>query len=525
MTKPLLILLTLFLFFPPVFAQVKQAEKEMAVYNFTEAVTLLHKALEKKNQEEVPKITELLAECYLKLNNWPQAKVWHKQAITLGKISSDNYFYLAQAYRNIGDYPEARRLFLICDSLEPDTHRGLHFAATCDSALLWLQQDPGFEVQNMVSLNSPQSEFGTVVMPSGILFTSDRILERGPGKRYGWTGNSYLRLFKAKPSSGKQDAFLPPEIYTELADQMWHDGPASFDSTFSEVFINRTLYYGDRGKKDPDRTRTHLLKIYFAIIEEGGWTKPQPFFLNNRNYSVGHPTLSPDGKRLFFVSDKPGGFGSTDIYVCYRNGKGWEAPVNLGPIVNTPGNEMFPFVTEQDELWFASDFHPGFGGLDLFVTRVKVENKMGTGKGIGKESKTGTTTQVGMGIGKWTTPHNPGHPLNSSFDDFSVWTDSTGNQGFFSSNRPGGLGSDDIYYFSKQAQSIELRAQLAVDSGQLAVGSRHSEDTSHRLPVTSHESLLLNLINLIPLRTSITTLTNGISAKMRNPLLTVLSEL
>ena len=365
MTRSLILLLALTLSFSYAFAQIRQAEKEMALYNFTEAVSLLQKALEKGTPEEERKIVGLLAECYRKLNDWPRAKIWYNRTIRAGQTSSANYFYLAQAHRITGDYIEARRLFLLCDSMEPNNHRDLHLANTCDSAILWLQHDPVFEVQNVASLNSPQSEFGCVVLPSGILFTSDRILERGPDKRYGWTGNNYLRLFLVKPSSGKQHegvplageqiagekltqgilstgiepaTFLPPEIYTELADQMWHDGPVSFDSTFSEVFINRTLYYGDRGKKDPDRTRTHLLKIYSAAREAEGWTKPAPFFLNNREYSVGHPALSHDRMRLFFVSDQPGGFGGTDIYQCNRHGDEWEAPVNLGPIVNTPGN-------------------------------------------------------------------------------------------------------------------------------------------------------------------------------------------
>jgi len=169
MIKQLLFFLALILTFSSAFAQVKQAEKEMAVYNFTEAVALLQKALEKGDQEEERKVVVLLAECYRMLNDWPQEKTCYRRAISLGETSPENYFFLAQAYRVSGDYEEARRLFLQSDDLDSGKLPGRHFAMSCDSALLWLQRDPGFEVQNLALLNSPQSEFGAVVIPSGLL--------------------------------------------------------------------------------------------------------------------------------------------------------------------------------------------------------------------------------------------------------------------------------------------------------------------------------------------------------------------
>ncbi|MFC2102267.1 OmpA family protein [Bacteroidota bacterium] len=462
MTKFLIISLILILSFTQVFSQVKQAEKEMAVYNFSEAEVLLQKALAKGDKGEESKVVGLLAECYRMLNNWQEAKTYYRRAIGLGETTPENYYYLAHAYRVSGDYEEAKRLFLQSNALSPGKLNGEHFAAGCDSAIRWMKEKPAFEIQNMEMLNSPQSEFGVVMIPSGLLFTSDRLPEKGEEKLYGWTGNTYLRLFLAAKTPNEDPAsFLSPEDWNELSGQQWHNGPASFNSDFTEVFINRTLSYGDQAKKDPERTRTHMLKIYSAEKESEKWTKLEPFFLNNRNYSVGHPALSPDGNTLYFVSDQPEGYGSSDIYRCNRTHHGWSTPVNLGPIVNTPGNEMFPFSPTEDELWFASDYHPGFGGLDLFTTRISK----------GDVSKTTT----------WTTPVNPGLPLNSSYDDFSVWTDSAGDHGFFSSNRPGGKGEDDIYLFNKLAVGSPQLAEndttspyhltTTVNSVQLAVGS------------------------------------------------------
>ena len=208
----------------------------------------------------------------------------------------------------------------------------------------------------------------------------------------------------------------------DIAEQEWHDGPVSFNHDFTEVFINRTQYIHDKGKKEYGHVRTHLLKIFTSTLKEGKWSKPQPFFLNSDEYSVGHPALAPDGKSLYFVSDMKGGFGETDIFFCTRNGDQWSEPVNLGAKVNTSGKEMFPFVAANGDLYFASDGLPGFGGLDLFITR-KIDTN-------------------------WVTPRNLGQPVNSSYDDLSVAISDTVGMGLFSSNRPGGLGSDDIYIFS-----------------------------------------------------------------------------
>jgi outer membrane protein OmpA-like peptidoglycan-associated protein len=358
-------------------------------------------------------------------NDMPNEKEWYAKVVAYGNADPLNYYYYAQALRFCGEYPGARRMFLKYDSIVPQDRRGRTFAGYCDSAMAWRGKIPSFQIKNAKFLNSMQSDFGAVIYDTGIMFASDRIVPGQKGETYGWTGNNYLRLYCSEPTQGGDfnSGFPPPGLGPEALNQGWHDGPVSFNKTFTEIFINRTILYHDKGKKEHGNFRTHLLKIYTATMKDDIWSKPEPFFLNSDDYSVGHPSLSPDGQTLFFVSDMPGGFGGTDLYMCTREGGQWGQPVNLGNVVNTFGNEMFPYQADNGDLYFASDGLPGFGGLDIFVSR-KIN-------------------------GQWSRPENLGIPLNSSCDDFALIFARDGVSGLFSSNRPGGEGSDDIYSFKK----------------------------------------------------------------------------
>ncbi|MFH1937866.1 MAG: OmpA family protein, partial [Bacteroidota bacterium] len=188
---------------------------------------------------------------------------------------------------------------------------------------------------------------------------------------------------------------------------------------------------------DQDRIRTYLLKIYSSEQKESKWANPVAFFLNNDTFSVGHPALSKDGNVLIFVSDMEGGYGGTDLYMCRRENSTWSQPVNMGPVINTFGNEMFPFQAENGDLYFASDGHPGFGGLDILITRQLADST-------------------------WLQPCNLFQPINSSYDDFSLCIAGNNKHGLFSSNRPGGLGSDDLYVFRRPEEMVPGSMKLEV---------------------------------------------------------------
>src|SRR5690606_25570979 len=206
-----------------------------------------------------------------------------------------------------------------------------------------------------------------------------------------------------------------------------------------------TVYYTtnitEKNRLFYNEERTNNFQIMKGKIEDGKMTETEPLFLNDPEYSTGHPALSDDGKLLFFVSDMPGGYGETDIYVVevFEDGT-MNSPKNLGPKINTSAREMFPFYSDST-LYFSSTGHFGLGGLDIF------ESKM-------------------VGEMEFADPKNLGKPVNTNWDDFSFIIDSTGSLGYISSNRlQGGKGDDDIYYFTKSKPPCDnLVSGHAIDS-------------------------------------------------------------
>ncbi|NVO20835.1 MAG: OmpA family protein [Bacteroidetes bacterium] len=397
----------------------RRAEKKMKLYNYSRAVHILNRAVEKQKYHDAA--IPLLAECYRMQNDVFNSKAWYAQAVELSNAKPEWYLFYAQALRTTGDYSKARDMYLKYAQLNPSDNRGKLFAAYCDTVTgPWKKKVPGFEIKIVNNINSPQSDFGPSFYAGELVFASDRNTNVDENN-YGWTGRGYLDILDSKPEAPNEfwgDMKLPASFKGKF-NQSFHDGPATFRGN-DEVYFTRT--FRDKAKKQ-DKIRTNLLKIYYATGINGKWSSLEPFFLNNPDYSVGHPALSPDGNVLCFVSDMPGGQGGTDLWICKKEGSGWGKPVNLGPEINTPFNEMFPSIQSDGTLLYSSEGLPGYGGLDIYSAAHEKD--------------------------KWVKPTNLGMPLNSSFDDFAMNYAPGAKNGFFSSNRPGGLGNDDIYGFRK----------------------------------------------------------------------------
>lgn len=213
------------------------------------------------------------------------------------------------------------------------------------------------------------------------------------------------------------------ELFSKSLETHLNDGPVTFNSKCDTIYYARNLQVG--GNLSKLSTTRNKLGIFSAIYDGKNWIKIREMRFNNEYYNISTPWLSPDGKKLYFASDKPDGYGGSDLYYSQWKGDYWSDPVNLGPVINTKGNEAYPYVDSAGELFFSSDGHKGYGGKDIYYSRMK--------------------------DGKWLTPVLLDPPINSEYDDFGIITDSLINEGYFSSNRGKSI---DIYEFKTNIPQI-----------------------------------------------------------------------
>ncbi len=263
-------------------------------------------------------------------------------------------------------------------------------------------------------------EFSPVYYKNGIVFCTNR----SPNLFFNYSGSKNKGLIKinyidiTRKANMKNGKLFSKNLTTKL-----NDGPVTFNKRGDTIYYSRNLEVNIK-MKDISVPRNKL-GIFSAELVGNKWTKIREFRFNNEWYNVTTPCLSPDGKRLFFASDKPGGFGGSDLYYCRWKGDYWEDPVNMGPVINTSGNEAYPFINVAGELFFSSDGHPGLGGKDIFFSRF---------------SDTA-----------WIKPIPLDPPINSTYNDFGIITDSLMNSGYFSSDRDNSI---DIYQFKTNLPQI-----------------------------------------------------------------------
>jgi len=410
------------------FAQIKKANRMYDLFKYSRAVPYYQKAAKSSKEDVRKEATIKLADCYRYINDPQEARSWYMRAVEFDNIDPVNFFYLGQAARAMQEYDQAREAFLRYAELVPNDPRGSVYAGYCDLMVDWAAKGESAEVKNVRNLNSQYSDFGPAFFGDGLIYASDRNPSLLEDKRYGWTNFNYLNLYQAEPRYFKdfwRDMNNPVTMSTRF-NQTYHDGPAYFTPDNNMIFLTRTRIEKVRqGKSD---ILTFMLKIYYGELSNGK-VEYKDFPFNSNNYSVGHPTVSNDGNTMIFVSDMPGGNGGSDLYQTVLSGGLWTTPVNLGITINSFGNEVFPTLVNDSILYFASDGHPGYGGLDIFVSRNI--------------------------NGEWSVPENLYAPINSSYDDFSIAVNKDLSSGFFSSNRPGGLGNDDIYAFRNARPAVK----------------------------------------------------------------------
>ena len=309
-----------------------------------------------------------------------------------------------------------------------------------------LGQSETYIVKKASFSSDKYDEFSPVYYKNGIVFCSNRNLSlssRSTSQNKGLFKIYYI------DTTGKA-GWESTKLFSKNLTTILNDGPVTFNSLRDTIYFSRNQ---DVSSKLSDISNPrNKLGIFSAVLIGGQWTKIRELRINNEWYNVTTPCLSPDGKRIYFASDKPGGYGGSDLYYSQWKNDRWEDPVNLGPVINTKGNESYPFINPSGELFFSSDGHPGHGGKDIFFSYIS------------------DTT--------WITPVCLDQPINSRFDDFGIVTDAQMNEGYFSTNRDKSI---DIYHFKTNLPQIfyntiqkeNQNCFMLNDSGALEIDSTH----------------------------------------------------
>ena len=367
-------------------------------------------------KEKTPHVYRNLAKSYLMLGDRDKAEQTYKKLMDTGHYLPQDVYDYAKVLLMNKKYDLASDWLQKYYKLNPKDSRAQRFMEDPDYYKELLKADPNVQMTDL-DINSPYQDFSAVYYKDNqVVFASSR--GKNLSIHHTWNGNNqpYLDLYIADL---KDDNTLSNvRKFNEKVNKKYHDAPATFNASGDYMVVTRNVY----GKKDLEDNKLMLYDSHFDGVY---WTDPEPITgLNSLDYSTGHATLTPDGQRMYFASDRPGGYGGTDIYRSDRKADGsWGPAVNVGPSINTEGNEMFPFYDEKGNyLFFSSDGLPGLGGLDLFVSKERKD-------------------------GSFTSPLNLGTPVNSNVDDFGFVYKEDGS-GFISSNRIGGKGDDDIYSFT-----------------------------------------------------------------------------
>jgi outer membrane protein OmpA-like peptidoglycan-associated protein len=358
-----------------------------------------------------------LAHSYFNTNDLLNAEKYYEMATASGVLPNEHYFYFSQTLKQLGKYSESDKwMNLFYEKTKSDKRANSFndnrtYLENIDKAGIH------FSIKNEL-FNSNVSDFGGYESynHNKLYFLSSR-RNTFIKNQWMWDGGKFLDLFMLAKGQDNSTKLLR-NVTTNF-----HEGPLCFNKDESIVYFTRNNV--SKGKNRKDKNGIQNLKLFVANInEKGKWFNVKELSINSKEFSIGHPTLSPDGNTLYFVSDMPGGFGGADLYRVSINTDGSLGnPVNLGVNVNTEGQEMFPWISPDGLLFFSSNGHVGLGGLDVFVMSIE-------GNGTVFRNLT-----------------NVGKPLNGQYDDFAITFNRNGKTGYFSSNRAGGKGNDDIYSF------------------------------------------------------------------------------
>lgn len=397
----------------------KKAAKAFRYGNYQTSIGLYEKVL--KNNADNPRANYFVGESYRLSNRIAKSEAYYASAGNAKGVDKDTVqFYYAQALKANGKYAEAKRaLEGVNKNPANGTFRGrIESEIKALDYLSSLDANPSFyRVKNLELINTNASEYSPVFLNNELYFTSSR----GKDKIYEATGTPFTDIYKVASRGANVDLATVAPLPSGINSESINDGCITFSPDGKTMVFAKC----NSGKKKDGMD----CDLYLTRYRNNSWTEPVMININQPEYWDSTPAFSPDGRTLYFASNRKGGYGGTDIYSAQMDTRGRFSRVrNLGPEINTPGNENFPYVADDGKLYFSSDEHPGYGGLDLFVV------KRANGK---------------------TVIENLGQPMNSTGDDFGIFLFRP-DRGFFTSGREGGKGDDDIYTFINEDPNLKV---------------------------------------------------------------------
>jgi len=379
---------------------ISRADKLFEKFDYRQAYDMYENIYVKDSSKIL--IIKRLGECSVKVNKVKDALRWYSKLNTLSALEGDDIYTYSKLLQTTGENEKAYDLMSNYIASGTSKWKINPIAKLVSNRNLYRIQKLG--------INSDKSDFGPTYYKDKLVFTSGRDMVSVFARKNKWENQDYLRLFSSEIKIGQLDE---PKRFREIRNDKFNDGPVCFSADGKEMFITRNMKYKSVSGV------VYGLKIYYSRLKKNHWTMPKLLPFNKREFSYGHPSLSKDGKVLFFISNQADSYGETDIYYVTRSAKGkWSEPINMGDKINTPGKEMTPFISYHNNmLFFSSNGLPGLGGLDVFQVSTK----------------------------KGSIPQNIGSTINSVYDDFAYIQKDT--KGYFASNRGGGESFDNIYSF------------------------------------------------------------------------------
>ena len=409
-------------------AQNKKTKKADDLYQrlaYVDAAAAYQKLLKKGDGSRY--VYERLANSYYFINETKKAEPYYKRVVKGRDINPETVYNYAQCLKANGKFTDYNTWMKKFSDLKANDSRAIEFMKNPNYIPTIMEGVQRYGATNLEGLNSKYADFGGSVSGKDFYFASGRNTSR---KTYQWNKEPFLDLYKAELVGGtiKNAALLKGDVNTK-----YHESNAVISADGKRMYFDRNDY--NKGDYDKSSEGINQINLYYAELMEGGWKGVRSAPFNSDEYSSGHPALSPDGKTLYFASDMPGGKGGSDVYIAAINTDGsLGTPKRLGDNINTEGKEVFPYVDANGTLYFSSDAHLGIGGLDVFYAEAQ-----GSGFGAVK---------------------NMGKGVNSSEDDFAFKFNPNTREGFVSSNRKGGAGSDDIFMIKK----LDIPCVVTIDA-------------------------------------------------------------